>query len=407
MKRFMQFFAPDEGGASAAVAASQAPIEVTESPSVAAEYSVEEVQLEPPNGVIGPKEAMGDDGTDEMERMEANMEGRPVRERDPATGKFLPKGKKVEETNLAPKKVEKPVEKKPDAAKKVAPKPAVQPKPEAVKEPPKIKIGDQEKTADEWAKDFAEAQEKLKAAEAASKAPPAAAEKKEEAPQPKPEEIKAKEQEQFEKFLESAAAKYDMGDKALDEILSGGGTASQKLARLCAGIEGHTRKAVVEAFNPIIKELWDKMQPVLKRESALDEYRREHTFLADNPDIKDHPKGYEEYQKTLKDMRDGETRIRAEIAAGTASDRDRHWLAFHDTFTPDQVMESVARITKEKLAALPKAEAEPKPEPEKKVQKTPAASKPFNGDRPGGASATPSTESSDARQLREMEAYGH
>lgn len=406
MKRFMQFFAPDEGGASAAVAASQAPIEVTESPSVAADYSVEEVQLEPPTGVIGPKEAMGDDGTDEMERMEANMEGRPVRERDPATGKFLPKGKKAEEANLVPKKEEaKAAEKKPVAAKKVAAKPSVQPKPEAA--PAKIKIGDQEKTADEWAKEFAEAQEKIKAAEAAAKAPPAPAEKKEETPAPKPEELKAQEQEKFEKFIEAAAAKYDVGQDGLDVILTGGGTGSQKLARLLSGVEGYTRKAMVDEFNPIIKEMWDKIQPLIGRDQALAEYKREHTFLSENPDIKDHPKGYEEYQKTVKEMRDGETRIRAEIAAGTASDRDRAWIAFHDTFTPEQVMESVARITKEKLAALPKAEAEPKPEPEKKVQKTPAASKPFNGDRPGGSSSTPSTETADARQLREMSEAGY
>lgn len=401
MKRFMQFFAPNDD-ASAAVAASQAPIEVPESASVAADYKVEDVNLAPDAGVIGPKEAMGDDGTDEMERMEANMEGRPVRERDPATGKFLPKGQKTEEKNLVPKKEEKPVAK--PAAKKPAPKP-VETKPEPAKEPAKIKIGDQEKTAEEWAKEFSDAQEKLKAAEAVSKGQQQPPEKKEQVTERKPEEIEAERAAKVTDFLSKASKQYEMKPEELDDILAGGPKAVTAFATSLAKVEANTRQWAVEEFNQVLKKMWDKMDPLLKRDSALSEYQREHSFLTDNPEIKDNPKGYETYQTVRKEMQDGEIRIREQIKNGTVSEQDKRWLEWHDTFTPEQVMESIARITKERLAGLPKSE-EPKPEPQK-IQKTPAASKPFNGDRPGGSQSAPSTESPQARQLREMTEAGY
>lgn len=352
-------------------------------------------------GVLGPKEAGFDDGTEEMERMEAHMEGRAVRERDPATGKFLPKAKKPEEENLLPKKAEP----KPAAAKvaKAAPKPVAKDPPHP-SEPAKFKIGETEKTAEEWAAEFAALKSQ---AEAATKPAPVETPKKEEPPAPKPEEIAAKEAEKFEAFVKREAPSYAMDPKELDDILAGGEKAAQAFAVVRAKDAAKVRQWAAGEFNRIIKNLKSELDPIREHHQRVAEYTGDQRFLEANPDIKSHPKGYETYRAKKQEFEDGLKRIEKAISEGTADERDKAWALLRRDRTPEDFELDLAHHTKLELAKLPTEPAKPAPQVERKAEVSKAASKPFQQDRPGGGQSAPSTESSDARQLREMEAYGH
>lgn len=408
-------YAPDTGGAAAAPAETPGNMtfSVPEVESAKSDTKVEDVDLtadgpaEAAYGVLGPKEAGFGDPDEDIERLEAETEGRPMRERGP-DGKFLPKAKDVKKAEDAAKKAAE-IPKGKQAAKpaaKVAPKP-VAAKAEPKAEPPaKFKIGDEEKTAAEWQAHFAELKTK---AETAAKAPEPTHVETPAKTEPKPEEIAAAEQKKFSDFIEREASKYEMPDAELDTILAGGENGRKALARTLAGIEAHTTRRLCESFNKTFEKLVERVRPLLDRDARLSDYERDHGVLEANPEIKDHPKGFETYQKTRSDWDSGEQRIRDAVKAGSASPQEKAWLAYCDTLDPEQKLATIAKITKEELATVTAEKEEPAEttEPAKVVSRSPAVTKPFNGDRPGGGSARMVAETADARALREMTEAGY
>lgn len=403
MNRILQLlYAPDTDTAGGA---SPMTLDIPELPSAAAESTIETVEFAPSiaesvPGVMGPKEALGDDGTEEMERMEAKMEGRQPRERGP-DGKFLPKGAKKDDAKKPEGKPEaKPVVKTP--AKPVQ-KPAAA-KPVVAAEPAKVKIGDEEKTAEEWAAEITENRAKAKAIEAAKPEPP----KEPEQPALKPEEIEAERKAKMDGFLAKASEQYKMTPQELDDMLAGGEKAVHVFATSLAKVEANTRQWAVQEFNKISAALWDRMNPLVEHHGLIAEYQRDNGFLDANPEIKSHPEGYKTYRETRQEIIGGQERIKAAITAGTATQQEKAWSAFCDTLTPEQIGENIARLTKEKIAKLTPAPSPNATKPEaKQVARSQAANKPFNGDRPGGGQSAPVHETADARALREMSEYGH
>lgn len=418
MKRLFQLFhAPDQGATTGGPTISEAvstPVEAPDSGSVAAGFTVEDVDLghspaEQVTGpiVVGPKEAGFEDGEAEMERMEAHMENRPVRERGP-DGKFLPKAKKPEVQKLLdetkpkidPKAAKPPVKAAPKPAKPAA----VVPTKPAVAAPvaaAKVKIGDAEKTADEWAAELADLRAK---AESAGKPAAVEAPKKEEPPALKPEEIAKAEAEKFDKFLADRSAQYKMSPQELDDILAGGEKAADTLARVLTKVEAHGRKFAADEINRMVDHFEKKLEPLVARDQRVSEWQRDQSFLEANADIKNHPKGYETYAKVRKDVEDGYDRISKAVAAGTASRVEKAWHVIRENQTPEALESSLAALTKEELAKIP-AEASPNAASEaqpKASQRSPNAARPFNGDRPGGNAAPMNGETDQARHVREM-----
>lgn len=397
-------YAPDTG---APAGGNTMTIDVPEVPSAAAESTVEIVELESGSaadavyGIHGPKEMGFGDPEEALEKIEAETEGRPMRERGP-DGKFLPKEKKPDGKKAVV--TAKPAAKAP--AKPVAKSAPVAKVPEKPAAPVKVKLGDVEKTPEEWQAEITDLRAK---AAAATKAPAAAPEKKEEPPTPKPEEIAAQEQEKFTKFVEKATEKYQIPEKELDTILAGGPGAVKAFARALAGSEAHTTRAICESFNKALKAVWDRIEPLNARHERLSDYERDRGVLDANPEINDHPKGYETYQAIRKQFTDGEQRIKAAIAAGTATAVEKAWSVIHENTSAEDKLATIARLTKEELAKMP-SEVSPaapaKTDPPKVPSKSPAVSKPFNGDRPGGSSAHFNGETKDARELREMTEAG-
>jgi hypothetical protein len=409
-------YAPDAANSAGGASPTAAPvtIDVPELPSAASGATTETVELSTPvtdavYGIKGPADALGDDGVEEMERMEAQMEGRPVRERGP-DGKFLPKGmKKSDEEILRGKEAKaKPTEK--PAAKapaKPAPKPVpIAKKPEPIP-PAKVKIGEEEKTAEEWAREIAEARAKLAAGPAKPEAAPTP-EPKEEPPAPKPEEIAAKEAARMTDFVKRESPKYKISPDELNTILAGLDDAPEALANVLVKVEASTRQWAAAEFNKVLTNISKNMAPLIEHHERLSEYKGDHSFLESNAEIRDHPKGYETYRKVKSDMAAGYARINAAIAAGTASPVDRAWHTIREAQTPEQLNAALARLTKDELAKLetPMEAPAPKPEAERKPHVSSAATKPFRGDRPGGGNAGLAVESEQARHVREMEQAG-
>lgn len=394
-------FAPDGDSAGGA---SPIALTVPEVAPAVSEKTVSDVDLggskaaEQVYGVQSPEEAGFGDPVMEMEEMEARAEKRPVRERDPVTGKFLPKGEKAPERVVA-KAPAKPAKPQPKPAAKVEP-----PKPEV---PQKIKLGDEEKTLDEIQAELKELRE-LKKTQSEAATPPE--EKKEKIPvERKPEEIAAERQQRRDAFISERAKTYFMDPKELDNILAGGEKAVQAFGTALAKVEIETREAMTAEFNRVIGQLWERQNPLVERDQQLAEYQRDHSFLESNQDIKSHPKGYETYRDIRTKLEQGFERIRQAVANNTANAHERVWLANREIQTEESLLSSLATLTREELAKLspvksPNAAA---PVVEKPTQKSPSTVKPFNGDRPGGAAAPVARETDQARQLREMEQAGY
>lgn len=402
-------YAPD--AAEPAGGASPMTFDVPETPSAATESTVTDVVLDSPvaeavYGIKGPKEALGDDGVEEMEKMEAQMQGREPRERGP-DGKFLPKGAKKEETVADTKKTEaaKPAVKAP--AKAAAKPTPVAKAPATPQASAKVKIGDEEKTAEEWAAEIADTRAKAKVA-AEKKTEAAAPEPKTE---PNPEEIAADEAKKLDDFIAREAKKYEIEPKELDTILSGLEGAAPALAKVLTKVEASTRQWATREFNKVIQVMHDRMQPLIEHQQRIADYQRDNGFLEANPEIKAHPQGYATYQKTKADMENGYKDIEEKTQKGTVTPAEAVWLANRKLATQEQYESSLAILTKEELAKLP-AQASPNAAPQRQAAAKPpermsAVSKPFNGDRPGGGSSPLKTESADARALREMDEAGY
>lgn len=338
-------------------------------------------------GIQGPKEALGEDSAQEMEDMQRKMEGKEPLKRGP-DGKFLPKDP------TAPKKAPKPTAKAPDAP--AIPKPA-EPTPAPVS---KVKIGDLEKTPDEWAQHFKDLESKAAKLSEPPKPEPAA---------PAPVDTSEDDRKAEEAFLAKASERYTLQEEELDAILSGGKGASTALASYLAKNELQIRKALVGEFNRVLAERDSRFSPVLTHHQQIEAYQRDQGFLEANPDIKTHPDGYKTYKEVEKEIRDGYAAIQNKVSNGTASRAEAAWATIYEEQPPEQFANDLAAHTRARLAAVPApaAAAAPKPAQARKPESSVPATRPFNGDRPGGAATHPPTESEQARQLREMTEAGH
>lgn len=385
MKRFMKFLAPEAATGAPAAPASIPTIDVPDIAPATQGSKIEEVKI--PSGILSPKEALGEDASEEMEKMEAQMEKRAPRERGP-DGKFI---KKDADGNVIPPA--KPAVMKPKAAK---PAPV-----ETPKAPEKFKIGDEEKTPEEWAKELKEAREKIAAAAKTPNSP------QDVPPEPKPEEIAAQGEQRIKDFIAKAASKYLKKPEELDEILSGGEGASAKLAEALASVEHQTTVRVCGLFNKELAALHERISPLEGHHKLISDYQADQSFLDANADIKGHPKGYETYKTTEASFRSYYGGLKEKVAAGTATPVEQSYSIIFENQDAAQRANDIAHATRAELAKLPVV-ASPNAAPvvPKKPAISPAASKPFNGDRPGGSSAAIPTESDQARQIREMREAG-
>ncbi len=384
-------------------------LSVPEIPAASAPV-VQEVQIDSPinaademgllPGIQGPKEALGTDSSEEMARMEEAMGGKE-RQRGP-DGKFLPADGKPEQP------------KKPIAAKPVVAKAPAAPKPvqQAPAAPAKFKIGDEEKTADEWKAEL-EALKKPKTAEVKPEAPkpevpkePTDAEKQQQAQQLKEKRIAfiAKQGETFN----PADYGLDVTPEQWDQVLIGGPESVKALmgiiGKTIAASHAISREWVADKVGSEFRQLDERLSPITKREEAIRDYQRDQDFLGANPVIKAHATGLDTARNVRREMHDYYDTIQQKIASGTASADEIMHASVYERATPEQFEASVAQYTRDRLGLVAgqAAPATAKPAAATPPPKPAAPSKPFNGDAPGGGSATPNGESDQARQLREM-----
>jgi len=363
-------------------------------------------------GIQGPKEALGSDSSEELARMEAHMKGESGERQRGPDGKFLPAdGKQPADA--------KPAAAKPATAKPVAAKPVATPK--AVTQPPvapaKIKIGDEEKTADEWKAHFDE----LKNPKSAAAKPEAA---KPEAPkEPTDAEKQQQEQQLKEKriaFITKQGETFNPADYGLDvtpeqwdQVLVGGPEAVKALmgiiGKTIAASHAISREWTGETVGRVLDQRDEALAPILKQHEAIKEYQRDQDFLGANPEIKAHATGLETARNVRREMHDYYDTIQQKLATGTATADEILHAQVYEKATPEQFEASVAQYTRQRLGLqpgqVPAAPAATKPATPPPVAKPAAPSKPFNGDAPGGGSTIPSQESDQARQLREMREY--
>lgn len=389
MKRFPIFYAPDGD----TVAAGGLAVPVIPPPTA---HPVTEVNLAPTKvdvakeigvdtGVRSPAEIFGEDEHAKVNEEIDKAFGK--RERGP-DGKFLPKnGDKPSEAKPAAKAPEKP------AAKATTPEPAA---------PAKIKIGDQEKTADEWAayhKDLADKAATIdKPAETAK---PDASAKIE----PKPEEIAAqkKVRDDWEKTTREAYSKFKPTQEEVDKALASGNPdqLSELWMRPMIAMEERMRIWVQNSVNPILAELDGQLSPIASSQQQLAQYQAENQFLDANPEIKSvisaDPAKMSVHRQVNEDLRLEMDDMKTLLASNPENARAKARLdALSKDFLGEMARETKARYasggvttpTTEAGKAVPKKQATP-------------AERPLSGDRPGTSTAI-KTETKEQRLAREM-----
>lgn len=318
-----------------------------------------------------------------------------------ADGKFVAKDPVAQPTTPAAKAPAKPVAKapappaKPAVAKPVAPAP-----------PAKVKIGNEEKTPEEWEAHFKALEEK------ASKPPETPAIAKAptpDAPEKTEQELAAEAQQKEQDFLTRAAQGYLLPEAELDEIIAGGPQAPAKLATLLARAEMKGRQFAASAIDRAMEEFetrFGELEGVRDNYQRVQEVMKETSFLNANEDIKTHPEGLKTYREVSKQMHDAYASIQAKIEAGTASKTERGWALQYEDTKPEDLDKAIATYTREALAKLapPAPPTTPAATPPAKpaVPEVPAE-KPLSATRPGGA-GTPRTETSEQRLAREVNA---
>lgn len=291
----------------------------------------------------GPESFGGETAEDAQERMGLAKD----RKRGP-DGKFA-----KNEDNQGTSTPAKPVAKQPASqpkpiAKTPAPKPgAPVPTPETTA---KLKIGDAERTAEEWAKELAELRAKAeqKPAETALPKPPESAKT--------PEQEAAETQQREEAFLERASAGYQMTEADHDKILVGGPDGVKAHMKLMARGEMNSRKFAADQIQKMadhFEQRLSELAPIRESHEAVQRMLADTAFLNAHEDIKTHPQGLETYRAISKDFEDGYNAIQTKIAAGTASKSEQGWALQYEDMTPEARRESAAEHTRAKLAALP------------------------------------------------------
>lgn len=320
----------------------------------------------------GPKELglTDDDPKDVM----ASIQGRLKEGQKGATprgpdGKFLPK----DGGTPAPKaKVVTPqkTDSTPPTAKPAAVKPAA-----PVGTPQKIKIGDEEKTPEEWAKAIAD----LKAGKTEKPAEPAT-EAKTEAPAEEDEATKEA------AFMEAFTKTMGYTQEEIDDVLATGDPV--KFAKLLGRAVLDIRRSFADQINRQFEQIDGQLNglaPLTGLQKQIEQHRTETEFLTANPEIREHPQGQEESRKVMGEYHANYDTVQQKVASGIATPAERHWAGLFEAMTPEQYNEQVALHVRSRLG-ITKGVAPAPPAAEPKPKTTPPA-KPFGGDRPGGGGA--------------------
>jgi len=360
-KRHMQFLAPDTG-ATIAVPASQSatgqaitvteptpppPAEIIQPPAI-------DRSISQPGPKIKPADVAKELGMSESPSRAIERAAKATR--DKLTGRFKPERQTRHKPETRPAAA-KPKLGEPD------PKPEAQPaqglgEPEPKAEEPKIKIGDQEKTAAEWEAFHKE----LAQPKAEGKAPGAG---KPEAPAAQDDAAR------HDKWMEETAAAFAPSQEDFDRMLADGDT--KAFGRMIATVMLDTRKWVAEQIGDRLEQFEGQLQPITNQQQQIAQYQTEHQFLEGNPTIKGHPEG-------LRTMREMAATLRAEhddlletIAAVPNSPLNAQRQARAKALET-QFLQELAKATAAKLgtngsapapaaAAAPARAAAPKPRP--------------------------------------------
>lgn len=379
----------DAGGASVIETISAPGVDVPVIEPAGGDTHIEEVTI-PESGVKGPADLWGEDPEQQMAEAQAKMSGEE-RERGP-DGKFLPKKKEGEQPDPAVKSV------KTKAAKSAA----EAPKPPAVKPPApaKLKLGEEEKTADEWLAEMKALREQ--ANKPAETTPEPTADDKAKAA-----ETEKQTAEKRTAFLAKAAEGYTMKPERLDLILGGGPEAAKALAEELARVQLDTREWMAEQHRGVMDDLRAELQPLLDQHRSVQQFGEEHQALNSNPQLKAHPEGLKLYRQFKEEYAKSYDDIQARTLSGQeVSPQEKAWAIMYGSQTPEGIRDSVVQRAIAEAAKIP-LKTNGNGAPAKIETKPPLRiTKPQNFDRPGGAAPAVKTESKDGQLVRELTESG-
>lgn len=299
---------------------------------------------------------------------------------------------KKEEPKAATVKLGEPAEpKKPEAAK-----PVPEPIKEALKEPTKVKIGNEEKTAEEWEKHFKDLADK--AAKAAEPAKPA------ETPPQTEEAVAAEEKKVRDDWFTKTAAKYTPEQADFDKMLAEGD--AKKFGEFFARVEESTRQWMANAMRPHLDKLHGfdtQLNPILERDKQIAAYQAESEFLEANPDIKGHASGLQTMRELAMELHNEHDDILQLLAANPNTPNAKRYAErakqLEEQFLPELAKEIKLKLN---IGATPVAA------PAAIIPPVPAVVKPRPtppGGQLGGSNA-PKKVSDQANQVAEMAARG-
>jgi hypothetical protein len=362
IKRHMQFNAPDTG-ATIAVPASQSatgqaitvteptpppPAEIIQPPAIDRGISAPGPKIKPAD--VAKELGMSESPSRAIERAAKAT-------RDKLTGRFKPERQTRHKPEARPAAA-KPKLGEPDPKPTQQAVPALgEPEPKA--EEPKIKIGDQEKTAAEW-----EAYHKELAQPKVEEKPPGAG--KPEAPAAQDDAAR------HDKWMEETAAAFAPSQEEFDRMLADGDT--KAFGRMIATVMLDTRKWVAEQIGGRLEQFEGQLQPITHQQQQIAQYQTEHQFLESNPTIKAHPDGLRTMRETAETLRAEHDDLLETIAAVPNSPLNAQRQARAKALET-QFLQELAKATAAKLgmngsapsapaaAAAPARAAAPRPRP--------------------------------------------
>lgn len=337
-------------------------------------------EAKPDTGVRNPSDIFGDDQSNENVQEIIKNWGKDGRPRDDQ-GRYIDEGKGTSrKAKAAAKPAQKPAQTQQPASQ--TPKPvAQQPKPAA---PQKIKIGDQEKTSEEWAAHFKDLETK-----AAPKTEP-----KGEVTQPATnDQTNAEDAQREEAFITRVSAElkpqFKISESDYDIILAGGEEGAEKFAEMMAKAAalGEMRARQFSAWQA--EQMEGKLSPLSSHFQTVERTMQETQFLGDNPEIKAHAEGLETYRTLRTQIESSISDIESKIAAGTATKQEQGWHLLYADDWKQNMNRELATQVKEKLGLNEAPPPPPTPTGTQQRQHgSPVAApaikeRPLNSDRPG------------------------
>lgn len=370
---------PGTGGGAAIIETITAPgLDVPVLEPAGGGHEIQEVTV-PETSIKGPEELFGEKPEEQMAEADAKM-GKATLERGP-DGKFLPKKK-----DGAEKPVVEVVKAKAKPLEVAAP----------VDPPAKLKLGEEEKTAEEWLAEMKQLREQV------AKVPDKV--------DPKPEEAAAKAQEEQKhtaerrkSFLDQTTANYTLKNDRLDTILGGGPEAVKAFAEELAKVEVNTREAMAKLVNECLTERDALIQPLLDQHKSVSQFTEENQALSSNAQLKAHPQGLETYRKVKAEYQQTFDSIQQRVAKGEAvSPAEQSWAILYGAQKPEDLRNTLIERAAAEAAKIP-IKTNGNGAPTKVEPKAPLRiTRPLNTDRPGGPSPGVKTETQDARLAREL-----